>query len=192
MDADDYMTYEEMTYDEFGRAFFEVAVTEGRVGDAIADIAGEGFEMGPIGQGPGKLAKVTAKVNIKKPRVTRQLGEMITFGIRIPLEIDMVVDLRIDRPQFMVFGEIALRATARAAKPLLLIIDVEKPRPSDIAIHVRSKSLRAEVVRIIGGVDAEIKRFIAAHVAGEIDSPASTEAKIIDVADRLDAAWTGV
>ena len=192
MDADDFMTYEEMTYEEFGRAFFEVAVTEDRVGDAIADIAGEGFEMGPIGQGPGKLAKVTAKVNIKKPRVTRQLGEMITFSIRIPLEIDMVVDLRIDRPQFVVFGEIALRATARAAKPLLLIIDVEKPRPSDIAIHVRSKSLRAEVVRIIGGVDAEIKRFIAAHVAGEIDSPASTEAKVIDVADRLDAAWTGV
>lgn len=191
MDADDHMT-DEMTYEEFGRAFFEVAVTEQRVGDAIADIAGEGFEMGPIGQGPGKLAKVTANVNIKKPRVSRQLGELITFSIRIPLEIDMIVDLRIDRPRFMVFGEIALHATARAATPLLLIIDVEKPRPSDIAIHVRSKSLRAEVVRIVGGVDAEIKRFIAAHVAGEIDSPASAEAKIIDVADRLDAAWNGV
>jgi hypothetical protein len=124
--------------------------------------------------------------------VTRQLGDVITFAIRIPLEIDMVVDLRIDKPKFMVFGEIALRATARAADPLLLILDVEKPRPSDIAIHVTSKSLRAEVVRVIGGIDAEVKRFIAAHVAGEIDSPASQKAKIIDVADRLDAAWTGV
>jgi hypothetical protein len=187
MDADDYMTYE-----EFGRTFFEVAVTEDRVGGAIAAIAGQAFELGPIGQGPGKIAKVTAKVNIKSPRVTRQLGEMITFGIRIPLEIDMVIDLRIDRPRFMVFGEIALRATARAAKPLLLILDVEKPRASDIAIHVTSKSLRAEVLRIVAGVDAEIKRFIAAHVAGEIDSPASTKAKIIDVADRVDAAWTGI
>ena len=62
MDTDAYMTYE-----EFGRKFFEVAVTEDRVGGAIADIAGEGFEMGPIGQGPGKIAKVTAKVNIKTP-----------------------------------------------------------------------------------------------------------------------------
>jgi hypothetical protein len=187
MDADDYMTYE-----EFGRKFFEVAVTEDRVGGAIADIAGEAFEVGPIGQGPGKIAKVTAKVNIKNPRVTRQLGETITFAIRIPLEIDMVVDLRIDRPRFMVFGEIALRATARAAEPLLLILDFEKPRASDIAIHVTSKSLRAEVVRIIGGIDAEIKRFIAAHVAGEIDSPASQKAKVIDVADSIDAAWTGI
>ena len=181
-----------VTYEEFGRRFFEVAVTEQRVGDAIGAIAGEAFEMGPIAQGPGRLAKVTAKVRIMAPRVTRDLGEAITFSIRIPLEIDMVVDLRIDKPKFMVFGEIALRATARAAKPLLLILDVEKPRASDIAIHVTSKSLRAEVVRIVGGVDAEIKRFIAAHVAGEIDSPESQQAKVIDVAEQLDETWTGI
>ncbi|WP_347222186.1 hypothetical protein [Mycolicibacterium poriferae] len=181
-----------VTYEEFGRRFFEVAVTEQRVGDAIGAIAGEAFEMGPIAQGPGRLAKVTAKVRIMAPRVTRELGETITFSIRIPLEIDMVVDLRIDKPKFMVFGEIALRATARAAKPLLLILDVEKPRASDIAIHVTSKSLRAEVVRIVGGVDAEIKRFIAAHVAGEIDSPESQQAKVIDVAEQLDETWTGI
>jgi hypothetical protein len=187
MNADDYMTYE-----EFGRKFFEVAVSEERVCNAIAAIAGDAFEMGPMGQGPGKIAKVSAKVRIMDPRVTRQVGDMITFAIRIPLEIDMVVDLRIDKPKFMVFGEIALHATARAAEPLLLILDVEKPRSSDISIHVTSKSLRGEVVRVIGGVDAEIRRFIAAHVSGEIDSPASQKAKVIDVADSIDAAWAGV
>src|SRR5215470_17632494 len=187
MDSHDYMSYE-----EFGRRFYEIAVTEERVGDAIAAIAGDEFEMGPMGQGPGKIAKVTAKVRIQEPRVTRSNGELITFAIRIPLEIDMVIDLRIDKPKFMVFGEIALSATARAAEPLLLILDVQKPRPSDIAIHVTSKSLRAELLRIVAGVDAEIRRFISAHVAGEIDSPASMKAKVIDVAERLDAAWTGV
>jgi hypothetical protein len=187
MDADDYMTYE-----EFGRKFFEIAVTEERVGGAIAAIAGDAFEVGPIGQGPGKIAKVTAKVRIIEPQVTRAVGDMITFAIRIPLEIDMVIDLRIDRPKFMVFGEIALRATARAADPLLLILDVEKPRSSDISIHVTSKSLRGELLRIVAGVDAEIKRFIAAHVAGEIDSPASQKAKVINVADSIDVGWTGV
>ena len=187
MDAYNYMTYE-----EFGRRFFDIAVTEDRVGGAIGAIAGDGFEMGPIGQGPGKIAKVTAKVRILEPRITRALGETITFAIRIPLEIDMVVDLRIDRPKFMVFGEIALRATARAAEPLLLILDVEKPSPSDISIHVTSKSLRAELLRVVAGVDAEVKRFISAHVAGEIDSPASQKAKVIDVADSIDAAWTGI
>ena len=81
MNADDYMTYA-----EFGRKFFEVAVTEERVGNAIGAIAGDAFEMGPMGQGPGKIAKVTAKVRIMEPRVTRHVGEMITFAIRIPLE----------------------------------------------------------------------------------------------------------
>lgn len=182
----------EITYEEFGRRFFEVAVTEQRVGSAIAEIAGDEFEMGPIAQGPGKIAKVTAKVRIQEPRLTRHVGPLITFAIRIPLEIDMMVDLRIDKPKFMVFGEIALNATARAAEPLLLILDVEKPRASDISIHVTSKSLRGEVVRILGGIDAEIRRFIAAHVAGEIDSPASQKAKVIDVGATIDTAWTGV
>jgi hypothetical protein len=181
-----------VTYEEFGRKFFEVAVTEERVGDAIAAIAGDEFTIGPIAQGPGKLAKVTARVKVQAPHVTRQVGELISFRIRIPLEIDMVVDLRIDKPRFMVFGEIALRAEAIAAEPLLLILDVHKPRATDIAIHVTSKTLRAEVVRIVGGVDAEIKRFIAAHVAGEIDSPESTEAKVIDVARQLNETWTGI
>jgi hypothetical protein len=187
MPSHDYVSYE-----EFGRKFFEIAVTEGRVAGAIGEIAGDEFEMGPIAQGPGKIAKVTAKVRIQDPRVRRQLGDQITFAIRIPLEIDMVVDLRIDKPKFVVFGEIALHATARAAEPLLLILDVEKPRSSDIAIHVTSKSLRGELVRIIGGVDAEIRRFIAAHVSDEIDSPASQKAKVIDVAEELDATWKGI
>jgi hypothetical protein len=184
--------YEYVTYEEFGRRFYEIAVTEKRVGDAIGEIAGDEFEMGPMAQGPGKIAKVTAKVRIQEPKVTRSDGELITFAIRIPLEIDMVIDLRIDKPKFVVFGEIALSATARAAEPLLLILDVQKPRPSDIEIHVTSKSLRGELLRIVAGVDAEVRRFIAAHVAGEIDSPESVKAKVIDVADRLDAAWSGV
>lgn len=181
-----------MTYEEFGRKFYEFAVTEDRVGSAIGEIAGDSFEIGPIAQGPGRIAKVTANVTVLQPKVTRHVGEMMTFAITIPLEIDMVVDLRIDKPKFMVYGEIALRASALAAEPLLLILDVKKPRPSDITIHVTSKTLRAEVVRIVGGIDAEIKRFIAAHVAEEIDSPGSQEAQVINVAEMIDQSWTGI
>ncbi|MDT5114039.1 MAG: hypothetical protein QOE20_5929, partial [Mycobacterium sp.] len=32
--------HEQLTYEEFGRRFFEIAVTEERVGDALAAIAG--------------------------------------------------------------------------------------------------------------------------------------------------------
>lgn len=184
-------THDYVTYEEFGRKFFEVAATEERVGGAIGEIAGNEFEMGPMRQGPGGLAKVTAKVKIQQPQVSRNLDAMITFAIRIPLAIELIVDLRLDKQRFMVDGEIALRASAHAAEPLLLIIDVTKPKPSDIMVHVASTTIRGEVVRIIGGVDGEIRRFIAQYVAEQIDSPGAQEAQVIDVADRLAEAWDG-
>ncbi|GAB7143602.1 hypothetical protein [Mycobacterium riyadhense] len=181
-----------VTYEEFGRKFFEIAVTPDRVAAAFADIAGSEFAMEPIAQGPGGIAKVSAKVKIREPRVTRKLGDLITFVIHIPLSIDLLLDLRLDKQRFLVAGDIALRATARAAEPLLLIVDVSKPRPSDITVNVSSKSIRGEVLRILAGVDGEIRRFIAQYVAEEIDSPQSQSAQVIDVANRLNAAWTGI
>ncbi len=182
-------THDYISYEEFGRRFFEVAVTEERVAAAFAEIAGGDIEMGPMSQGPAGLAKVTARVKIQQPNVTRSVADTITFAVRIPLLIELIVDLRVDKQKFLVDGDIALRATARAAEPLIIVIDVAKPRPSDIAVHVTSKSLRGEIVRLIGGVDAEIRRFVAAYVAEEIDSPASQQAKIIDVATQVAQAW---
>ena len=182
-------THNYVTYEEFGRRFFEEAVTEERVAAAFAEIAGGDIQMGPMAQGPAGLAKVTAKVNIQQPHVRRSLGDTITFAVRIPLLIELTVDLRLDKQRFVVDGDIALRATARAAEPLLIVIDVVKPRPSDIAVHVTSKSLRGEIVRLIGGIDTEIRRFVAAYVAEEIDSPASQQAKIIDVANQVESSW---
>lgn len=184
-------TYDYVTYEEWGRNFFEIAVTEERVAAAFAEIAGDEFEMGPMGQGPGRIAKVSASVTIKQPEATRTVGDTITFAIRIPIEIDLLVDLWLDKQRFTVDGEISLRATARAARPLSLIIDVAKPRPSDISVHVSSKSLRGEVLRLLAGVDAEIRRFIAAHVADQIDTPESQKAQVINVADMIDTAWEG-
>jgi hypothetical protein len=175
-------THNFVTYEEFGRLFFEVAVTEERVAAAFAEIAGGDITMGPMSQGPVGL-------KIQQPNVRRNLGDTITFAVRIPLLIELIVDLRLDKQRFMVDGDIALRATARAAEPLMIVIDVAKPRPSDIAVHVTSKSLRGEIVRIIGGVDGEIRKFVAAYVAEEIDSPASQQAKIIDVATQVASAW---
>jgi hypothetical protein len=183
------LAFDYVTYEDFGRRFFELAVTEERVAAAFAEIAGDEFEMGPMAQGPAGLARVTAKVKIQQPHVRRTLGDTITFAIRIPLIIELVIDLWLDKQRFVIDGDIALRATARAAQPLLIVIDVAKPRPSDIAVHVTSRSLRGEILRILAGVDGEIKRFVAAYVAEEIDSPASQQAKIIDVAEQTVSAW---
>jgi hypothetical protein len=57
---------------------------------------------------------------------------------------------------------------------------------------VSSKTIRGEVLRIIAGVDGEIRRFIAHYVSEEIDSPQSQKAQVIDVAEQLDQTWKGI
>ncbi|MGH3726472.1 MAG: hypothetical protein ACRDUS_20385 [Mycobacterium sp.] len=181
-----------LSYEEFGRAFFDIAVSEDRVKAAVAAIAGEEFEIGPMGQGPGKIAKITAKVQIQDPVVTRNAGDIITFDIQVPLAIDLLIDLKLDKSRFKVSGNIALKATARAAAPLQLVIDVAKPGPSDITVDVSSTTIRGELLRILGGVDQQISRFISKYVANEVGNPKAMAARTIDIAHRLDAAWTGV
>ena len=83
-------THSFVTYEEFGRRFFELAVTEERVAAAFAEIAGGEFEMGPMAQGPAGLAKVTAKVKIQQPSARRSVGDTITFNVRIPLVIELL------------------------------------------------------------------------------------------------------
>lgn len=185
----DHQVHNYVSYEEFGRRFFNIAVTEERIAAAFTEIVGDKVHMGPMAQGPAGLARVSASVTIQQPHVQRALGEAITFSIRIPLDIELTIDLRLDKQRFRVDGDIALRASAHAAEPLLLVIDVAKPRATDIAVRVQSRSMRGEILRILAGVDAEIKRFIAAYVAEAIDSPASQQAKVIDVADRLAASW---
>jgi hypothetical protein len=177
-----------ITYGEWGRRFFEIAVTPDRVAAAFADnLAGREFSMEPIAQGPGGIAKVSANVKIQEPRVTRKLGDLITFVIHIPLSIDLLLDLRLDKQRFRVAGDIALRATARAAEPLLLLVEIAKPRPSDITVNVSSTSIRGELLRVIAGVDGEIRRFIAQYVAEEIAAPEAQAAQIIDVEQEVNA-----
>ncbi|MGL5445483.1 MAG: hypothetical protein ACRDDJ_23865, partial [[Mycobacterium] stephanolepidis] len=98
----------------------------------------------------------------------------------------------LDKSRFNVAGNINLKATARAAAPLQLIIDVAPPGPSDITVDVSSNTIRGELLRILAGVDQLISRFIAKYVADEVDNPKAMAARTIDVAHRLDSAWTGV
>src|ERR1700744_1527893 len=98
-----------VTYEEFGRRFFDVSVTPERVAAAFADIAGNEVAMEPIAQGPGGIAKFSPNVKVQDPRVTRSLGNSITFVIHIPLSIDLLLDLRLGKQRFVGSWDNALR-----------------------------------------------------------------------------------
>lgn len=182
---------EYLTYEEFGRNFFEIAVTEARIGAAFAAIAGEEFQVGPLPAGPGGMVKVVADVKIAEPEISREVGELITFTVRLPLAIGLLIDLKLDRLQYDVDGLITLPLTVRCAEPLELRIEVDPPAPRDVFVDVASRNMRGEIIRNLAQVDSEIRRVIAKTVAEEIDKPEVRKARYIDVAAELARALEG-
>lgn len=179
---------EYVSYEEFGRRFFEIAVTEERIGDAFAMVAGEEFMVGPLASGPGGVAKVEALVKIAEPDITRHIGEIVSFTVRLPLFIGLLIDLKVDRIRYDVDGLITLPLTVRAVAPLQIHIDVEPPAPRDVFVDVASHNLRGSIVRNLAQVDDEIRRVIAKFVADEIEKPEVRKARHIDVAEELNRA----
>lgn len=182
---------EYVSYEEFGRNFFEIAVTEDRIAAAFSAIAGEEFQVGPLPAGPGGVVKVVADVRIADPRIERHVGELITFTVELPLAIGLLIDLKLDRIHYDVEGLITLPLTVRCAKPLELRIEVDPPAPRDVFVDVASRNMRGEIIRNLAQVDAEIRRVIAKTVAEEIDKPEVRKARYIDVATELARALEG-
>lgn len=179
----------QLSYEEFGRRFLEYAVSEERVAGAFGKLTGAAFDVGPLRVGPAGLAKVVAHVRLGIPQVHRRLDEVITFELVLPLRVGMLVDLGIDRHRFEVDGTIHLHLTARTAEPLRVLIDIAEPRQRDVRVNVAAGTKRAQLLRVLVGVDHVIRRFVARYIATEIRKPHITAVLDIDVASRLDQAW---
>ncbi|WP_433199612.1 hypothetical protein ACQP1G_06900 [Nocardia sp. CA-107356] len=176
-------------YEEFGRRFLEYAASEQRISGAFAQLTGAAFDFGPIGVGPGKLAKVAAQVQLGEPKLHRYFDDVISFELIIPLDVDLLLDLAVDRHRFRVSGNVHLHLAVRTAEPLRVVIDITEPRPSDVRINVATATKRGQLLRILVSVDHEIRRFVARYIATEIRKPHIAAVRDIDVAARLDAAW---
>ena len=179
---------EYISYEQFGRNFFEFAVTEDRIAQAFESVAGEQFQVGPLPSGPGGLVNVKADVKIDEPAITRDVGQIITFTVHLPLSIGLLIDLKLDRLHYDVDGLVTLPLTVRCVDPLTIVIDVAAPAPRDVFVDVASRNMRGEIIRNLAQVDAEIRRVIAKTVATEIKKPEVQKACNIDVAAELSKA----
>jgi hypothetical protein len=179
-----------VTYEDFGRRFFDYAVSDERVAGAFKQMAGNSFRFGPIAAGPGRFAKVSANVKLGDPVVERQPGEVISFELTLPLRLRLLVDLVLDKSRYDVTGHIRMRLAARAAAPLRVVIEVDAPTIDDVVIDVESRTLRGSILRVLADIDEEIKRVVVRYIRGELAKPAVVRAREIDVAARLDDAWS--
>ncbi len=178
-----------VSYADFGAGFFEHAVTETRIVGALSGLSGDPIEFGPIGAGPGRLAQVSASGEVGSASADRLDGEEVAYRLLIPVSLDLCIDLGVDQHRFHADVTVGLRLTARAAAPLRVVIDVDKPTWRDVTVALRAEGLRATVLQRVAGIDREIGRFVARFVARELDKPHIQAARDIDVARRIDRSW---
>lgn len=183
-DAPNDPTY--IDYAEFGRRFFTAAVTHERVLEGVRTMTGRPIEVGPLSVGPMGLAKVRAHGAIGEPTLEPRDADEITFALTIPVDLKLTIQTGIDTYRFAADVRVNLVLTARAAEPLVIVIDVPAPSSRDIDVDVQADGLRATVVQTLASVDTEVKRAVARFVRRELASPALHKATRIDVARALE------
>jgi hypothetical protein len=181
-----------VSYETFGRQFFDIAVSEERILGGINVMAGQPIDFGPIGVGPARIAQVTAHGAIGQATTTRQAGDEISFRVVLPVKLDFTVDLQVDTHRFAATLAVPLVLTARAVDGLTIFIDVLPPTADQIGIDLSAQGLRASILQRVAGIENEVKRFVARFVAREIEKEHVRRARTINVAAALTGAWSAV
>lgn len=175
-------------YGEWGERFFEAAVTAERVLAGVNAMAGQQINFGPIGVGPGRIAKVTAVGEIGVATGQRTSTDPVQFDVRLPVTLQFNLDLGVDVHRFDADVEVPLVLTAWARDDLAIVIDVEPPTKDDVIVELKAKGLRATVTQYAANVDGELRRFIAKYVGRELEKPTVVAARVVDIGAAIERA----
>ncbi|OXR40561.1 hypothetical protein B7C42_07370 [Nocardia cerradoensis] len=177
--------FEWIEYAEFGRRFFPLIVTPDRVRDVVEGLAGRAVEVGPLRTGPGDAATVEVQGAVRMPRLARREGDHpVSFDLTIPVGLDITVDV-LKANRYRAEVEVGLLLVARAAEPLLIVIDVTPPRSADVAVELQAEGWRAKMLGSVGKIRRQIAAQVAQVIRAELADP---RGRTIDVAGRIDAA----
>jgi len=175
-------------YGEWGARFFELAVTVERVLAGVNAMAGQQIDFGPLGVGPGRVAKVTAVGEIGTATGQRTAADPVQFDVRLPVKLRFKLDLGVDVHRFNADVEVPLRMTAHARDDLAIVIHVEPPTKDDVTVALKAEGLRATVVQYAANVDGELRRFIAKYVSRELNGPKIVAARVVDIGAAIERA----
>lgn len=184
---DDYVSYE-----QWGVAFFTEAVSRERILGAVDTLAGQPIDFGPIGVGPGKIAKVRAFGAIGSASAERLDSSEISYRVELPVDLTFELDLQVETHTFHADVLVPLTLTARAVEGVRVYVEVAPPRSSDVQVQVRAEGIRASIMQRIANIEGELRRFVARYVAREVSKPHIQAARLIDVAGAIDRAWGSI
>jgi hypothetical protein len=180
---------ERCSYEEFGALFFRAAITPERILGAVDGIAGQPIDFGPMGVGPGRIARVTAKGQIGEAAATEIPGIPISYRLVVPVSLDFTVDLQVEKHHFHADVEVPLTVSAHATRDLRIIVDVTPPNPDELELDLAAEGVRATLLKRIANIDGELRRFVAKYVARELEKPHIVATRNIDVGVSIDVAW---
>lgn len=186
------MTDDLIDYRSWGVEFFHRALTEERVLRGVNVLSGKKIDVGPMGVGPGRLVKVTARGEIGTATGRRVTDEPVTFHVTLPVPLELVIDLGMDKQRFTAGIELPLVITARARDDLAIVIEVQPPSASEVKVDLQAQGLRAQLMQAAAGVEGELRRFVAKYVRRELEKPYVKDATVIDVGAAIERAARGV
>ena len=180
---------EVVSYQQWGADFFAEAVSAERVLGAVDGLVGQPIDFGPMGVGPGRIAKVRAHGQIGAADLQRVAGEDITYRVELPVDLTFELDLQVETHTFRARLLVPLVLRARALKGVRIHIEVTPPTAVDVQGQVQAEGLRASIVQRVANIEGELRRFVARYVAREISKPHVEAARTIDVSAAIDRAW---
>lgn len=179
---------EHISYADWGEGFFRSAVSAERVLSGVNVLAGQVIDVGPMGVGPGRVVKVTAKGQIGTAVGERVDDDPVTFRVQLPVSLEFAIDLGVDTHRFVADIVVPLLLTARARADLAIVLDVAPPTAADVVVRLKAQGLRASITQHAANVEGELRRFVAKYVAREIEKPYVRAARLIDVSGAIDKA----
>lgn len=177
-----------ISFEQFGERFLRSAVTAERITQGVSSLAGRRIEFGPVNAAPAGLVKVSAQGTVGQPRVTpHEGGEPAAFDLALPVDLDLQIDISLDRHRFHADVLVNLRLTARPVAPLAVYIDIEQPTRRNVEVDLRAETMRASLLQVVGRVDGEIRKAVSRYVAREVTKPEMQQRRLVDIAAALAA-----
>jgi hypothetical protein len=181
-----------VSYERWGVDFFVEAVSRDRILRAVNTIAGQPIDFGPIGVGPGKIAKVRANGEIGAATAERLDAAQLTYRVELPVDLTFELDLQVETHTFHAQLLVPLTLTAHALTGVRVYVEITPPHSSDVQVQVQADGLRASIMQRVANIEGELRRFVARYVARELTKPHVEGARMIDVAAAMDRAWAGM
>jgi len=175
-------------YADWGEQFFGTAVSAERVLAGVNVLAGQQIDVGPMGVGPGRVVKVTARGEIGTAIGRKVSDSPVTFAVALPASLEFAINLGVDTHRFTAELTIPLTLTARAREDLAIIIDVTPPTANQVVCRLKAQGLRASITQHAANVEGELKRFVSKYVTRELEKPYVVNARTIDVSGAIDKA----